>query len=339
MRAGPISGIRQRSRRDGAAIWVVLTVTYMVFAGSVSLNEGWPPSGAPVSGRSGGGASGGAAGCASASIGNRCVRSLRPSSPCRARPPASGCTSCAPFSERAGGGATRERSAADLAWATPDGEAAPATRAVGLLTASLAPDSYVLTLDRVHGTVVSARPGGGAMSVWTAAILALLPPLALAAVLAWRGPPGQRFVAYQLVGSVTVLDPDAHGVRHRPGVDHRPRPHPGPAQPARHDAARGLPGALDMSVVIGSVLAVAVAAAWLAALALWRLPRALDRMHAVAFLNVAASISVTVAAFLADGISGRSLKILVMMVVFLGWAAVLSHVSGRAVLMREGRSA
>ncbi|MEE7492582.1 monovalent cation/H+ antiporter complex subunit F [Methylobacterium oryzae] len=43
------------------------------------------------------------------------------------------------------------------------------------------------------------------MSVWTAAILALLPPLALAAVLAWRGPPGQRFVAYQLVGSVTVL--------------------------------------------------------------------------------------------------------------------------------------
>lgn len=45
------------------------------------------------------------------------------------------------------------------------------------------------------------------------------------------------------------------------------------------------------------------------------------------------------AAFLADGISGRSLKILVMMVVFLAWAAVLSHVSGRAVLMREGRSA
>ncbi|MBE7245327.1 MAG: cation:proton antiporter, partial [Actinomycetospora chiangmaiensis] len=34
-----------------------------------------------------------------------------------------------------------------------------------------------------------------------------------------------------------------------------------------------------------------------------------------------------------------SLKILVMMVVFLAWAAVLSHVSGRAVLMREGRSA
>ena len=94
-----------------------------------------------------------------------------------------------------------------------------------------------------------------------------------------------------------------------------------------------------MNVVIGLVLGLAVASAWLAALALWRLPRALDRLHALAFLNVAASVLVTVAGFLADGISGRSLKILVMMVVFLAWAAVLSHVSGRAVLMREGRSA
>ncbi|MHB2206923.1 monovalent cation/H(+) antiporter subunit G [Methylobacterium sp. CM6257] len=94
-----------------------------------------------------------------------------------------------------------------------------------------------------------------------------------------------------------------------------------------------------MSVPIGLVLGLAVAATWLSALALWRLPRALDRLHALAFLNVAASALVVVAAFLADGISGRSLKILLMMGVYLAWAAVLSHVSGRAVLMREGRSA
>jgi multicomponent Na+:H+ antiporter subunit G len=94
-----------------------------------------------------------------------------------------------------------------------------------------------------------------------------------------------------------------------------------------------------MSVVIGVLLALAVAVTWLAALALWRLPRALDRLHALAFLNVAASALVVGAAFLADGVSGRSLKILLMMVVYLAWAAVLSHVSGRAVLMREGRSA
>jgi multisubunit Na+/H+ antiporter MnhF subunit len=43
------------------------------------------------------------------------------------------------------------------------------------------------------------------MNLWTGAVLALLPPLALAAALAWRGRPGQRFAAYQLAGSVTVL--------------------------------------------------------------------------------------------------------------------------------------
>lgn len=43
------------------------------------------------------------------------------------------------------------------------------------------------------------------MNLWTVAVLALLPPLALAAALAWRGRPGQRFASYQLAGSVTVL--------------------------------------------------------------------------------------------------------------------------------------
>lgn len=155
MRAGPISGIRQRSRRDGAAIWVVLTVTYMVFAGSVSLNEGLA-----------------AVGCASLgtlwwwSVGRRGGlrfrfdrESLRPLAPAILAMPRQtarvGLHLLRAVLGRAGGGATRERSAADLAWATPDVEAAPATRAVGLLTASLAPDSYVLTLDRVHGTVVT----------------------------------------------------------------------------------------------------------------------------------------------------------------------------------------
>ncbi|MDP4003470.1 hypothetical protein [Methylobacterium sp. NEAU K] len=55
--------------------------------------------------------------------------------------------------ERSDGGTTWERTGSDVAWARPTGESAPAARAVGLLAASLAPDSYVLTLDRAHGTV------------------------------------------------------------------------------------------------------------------------------------------------------------------------------------------
>ncbi|MDP4003471.1 monovalent cation/H+ antiporter complex subunit F [Methylobacterium sp. NEAU K] len=43
------------------------------------------------------------------------------------------------------------------------------------------------------------------MTVWTLAILALLPPFARSAALAWRGRPGQRFAACQLAGSVAVL--------------------------------------------------------------------------------------------------------------------------------------
>ncbi|MDP4024185.1 monovalent cation/H(+) antiporter subunit G [Methylobacterium sp. NEAU 140] len=87
------------------------------------------------------------------------------------------------------------------------------------------------------------------------------------------------------------------------------------------------------------VLGLAVAAAWLASLALLRLPRALDRLHAAAFLNVAVAAPVAVAAFVADGISVRSLKILLIALLLVAWGAVLSHAAGRAVLMREGREA
>lgn len=43
------------------------------------------------------------------------------------------------------------------------------------------------------------------MSLWTWAILALLPPLILSVALTWRGRPGQRLAAYQLATTVGVL--------------------------------------------------------------------------------------------------------------------------------------
>ncbi len=43
------------------------------------------------------------------------------------------------------------------------------------------------------------------MSVWFLALLAMLPPLAVAFGLAWRGPAGRRFIAVQLAGSVSIL--------------------------------------------------------------------------------------------------------------------------------------
>lgn len=155
MRAGPISGIRKRSTRDGVAIWIALVSTYLVFAGSVSVNEGLA-----------------AVGCASLAtlwwwgVGRRGgtrfhfgLPTLRPLGPAILDMPRRtaqvGIHLLGAVLGRAGGGGTRERSAAGLSWATPEGDTAPATRAVGLLAASLAPDSYVLTLDRAHGTVTT----------------------------------------------------------------------------------------------------------------------------------------------------------------------------------------
>lgn len=42
------------------------------------------------------------------------------------------------------------------------------------------------------------------MSVWIWAVIGLLPPLALAVALTWRGAPGQRFAAYQIVTTIGV---------------------------------------------------------------------------------------------------------------------------------------
>jgi hypothetical protein len=155
MRLGPISGIKERSTRDAVAIWVLLALTYLVFAGSLSVNEGIAMMACATLGtawwwvvaRRGG-------------VRFRFDRaSLRPLGPAilgMARQTwRVGCHLARAVLGRAEGGATQERSAAAIAWARPEGETASATRAVGLLAASLAPDSYVLSLDRVHGTVTT----------------------------------------------------------------------------------------------------------------------------------------------------------------------------------------
>lgn len=94
-----------------------------------------------------------------------------------------------------------------------------------------------------------------------------------------------------------------------------------------------------MTALIAILLGVAVAATWLSALAILRMPRALDRLHAVSFLNIVAGLAITAAGFASDGVSVRSLKILLMTVLLVGFGAVITHAAGRALLLREGRSA
>ncbi len=136
-------------------IWVALALAYLVFAGSPSVNEGLATVACAslgtawwwVVGRRGG-------------VRFRFERAaLRPLAEAVLGLPGQtlrvGVHLVKALLGRAAGGTTRERSAAEVPWATPHGETAPAARAVGLFAASLAPDSYVLTLDRDHGTVAT----------------------------------------------------------------------------------------------------------------------------------------------------------------------------------------
>ena len=83
-------------------------------------------------------------------------------------------------------------------------------------------------------------------------------------------------------------------------------------------------------------LGIAVAAAWLGALAYIRLRTPFERLHVVTFVNVVTGGAVTVAAFLAEGVTGRSLKIALIWVVTMLVGALLSQVSGRTLNLRDG---
>ncbi|SDM43125.1 hypothetical protein SAMN05216360_10271 [Methylobacterium phyllostachyos] len=155
MQAGPIKALKDRSTRDAVAIWLLLAATYLVFAGSVSLNEGLAMVACATLGTIWWWAVGRRGG-----IRFRFSRALlKPFGAALLGMPRQtvrvGVHLARAVLGQTGGGVVRERSAAEIAWATPHGGTAPAERAVGLLAASLAPDSYVLTIDRPHGTVVT----------------------------------------------------------------------------------------------------------------------------------------------------------------------------------------
>lgn len=88
------------------------------------------------------------------------------------------------------------------------------------------------------------------------------------------------------------------------------------------------------AAVIDGLLAVLVLSTWLGVLAFLRLRNTLDRLHCVTFVNVVCGLCVVVAAFVADGLADRPLKILVLAVVTLINGAGLSHAVGRALWLR-----
>jgi multisubunit Na+/H+ antiporter MnhG subunit len=82
-----------------------------------------------------------------------------------------------------------------------------------------------------------------------------------------------------------------------------------------------------VNVAIDALLIAAVAAAWLGALAFLRLSTAFERLHVVTFVNVVTLGLVVAAAFVADGISSRSLKSALVLVIALAAGVLLWHTS------------
>ena len=89
------------------------------------------------------------------------------------------------------------------------------------------------------------------------------------------------------------------------------------------------------SILVDTLIGLAVVFAWIGAAGFARLATALDRLHAVAFVAVGSGLSLVVAAFVADGPSTRAFKFLVLWLVALVAGAAVNQAIARAIFTRD----
>ena len=90
-----------------------------------------------------------------------------------------------------------------------------------------------------------------------------------------------------------------------------------------------------MSVIVDILLGIAVLCAWIGAAGFARLTSALDRLHCAAFTTIGCGLPIVLAAFVADGLSTRAFKLLLLFVVALVAGAALNQAVGRAIFTRD----
>ena len=89
------------------------------------------------------------------------------------------------------------------------------------------------------------------------------------------------------------------------------------------------------AIAIDVLLGISVFAAWLGCVSFARFRSPFDRIHCVTFVTAASGLALVIAAFVADGLSDRALKILFLALVALVNSAALAHATGRALLLRR----
>jgi multicomponent Na+:H+ antiporter subunit G len=87
-------------------------------------------------------------------------------------------------------------------------------------------------------------------------------------------------------------------------------------------------------IAVDVLLAILVLAAWLGCAGFARLRAPFDRLHCAAFVNAVSGTALTIASFVADGVSDRALKVLLVTGLSLLAGAAMSHATGRALLLR-----
>ena len=91
-----------------------------------------------------------------------------------------------------------------------------------------------------------------------------------------------------------------------------------------------------MTALLVAALALGVLAALIGTIAFHRLATPAERLHAASFVGVASTACFVVAAFITDGLTGRSLKMVLILVVLILSGAVANHAVARALHVRGG---
>lgn len=91
-----------------------------------------------------------------------------------------------------------------------------------------------------------------------------------------------------------------------------------------------------MTIALALLLALGVLATFIGAIAFLRLATPFERLHAASFVAVAATACFVAAAFITDGVTGRSLKMVLILVVLTVTGALANHAVARALQIRGG---
>ena len=91
-----------------------------------------------------------------------------------------------------------------------------------------------------------------------------------------------------------------------------------------------------MIAAVAILLTLGVAGALLGTVAFLRLATPFERLHAASFVAIASTACLAAAGFVTDGITGRSLKMVLILVVLALTGAVSNHAVARALHIRGG---